>query len=377
MVARAIIILTSFYIICLAAEAFLAAGHRRAIKHIVYINGTRGKSSVTRLIDAGLRGGGVKTYSKTTGTVPMIIDTQGNEKPLKRFGKPNIKEQLDIMRRAASEGAQTLVLECMAVAPELQWVSQHKMVRADIGVITNVRLDHLDVMGETLEKIGEALAGTVPKGGLCFTADAAFYPAMAKRCAALGTRAQLTQPRGGEPEYDFDENIALALAVCGALGVSQTAALDGMSRLYKRDPYALALYSLPCGALFIDGFSINDPASTELVYRSLLKKPGLGNRRLILLLNNRPDRGYRTLQHEQLAVKLRPAAVWIMGANRAFMARKLRKALPQCEVTSLHGAGGAPLEALTECDVVFAAGNLGGQGKVLMERVQREATLYV
>ena len=48
----------------------------------------------------------------------------------------------------------------MAVDPALQAVSQHRMVRADIGVITNVRLDHTAEMGPTLEEICELLQMT-------------------------------------------------------------------------------------------------------------------------------------------------------------------------------------------------------------------------
>ena len=39
------------------------------------MNGTRGKSSVTRLVAAGLREGGLKTFAKTTGTAPRVIDS--------------------------------------------------------------------------------------------------------------------------------------------------------------------------------------------------------------------------------------------------------------------------------------------------------------
>ena len=46
--------------------------HARNVARIpirVHVNGTRGKSSVTRLIAAGLRAGGVRTFAKTTGTM--------------------------------------------------------------------------------------------------------------------------------------------------------------------------------------------------------------------------------------------------------------------------------------------------------------------
>ena len=50
--------------------------HRRCLSKIPYrihVNGTRGKSSVTRLIAAGLREGGIRTCAKTTGTLPRCF----------------------------------------------------------------------------------------------------------------------------------------------------------------------------------------------------------------------------------------------------------------------------------------------------------------
>ena len=126
----------------LTLENRRAKADRAKLRHVVYVNGIRGKSTTTRLIEAGLREAGYKVFCKTTGTLPMVIGVDGVERPLKRRGRANIREQLDILHRAALEGAEILVIECMAVDPVLQHVSQHRMVRADVGVITNVRLDH-------------------------------------------------------------------------------------------------------------------------------------------------------------------------------------------------------------------------------------------
>ena len=45
----------------------------------IHVNGSRGKSSVVRLIAAGLRAGGFKTLAKVTGTSPRVIDKDGYE----------------------------------------------------------------------------------------------------------------------------------------------------------------------------------------------------------------------------------------------------------------------------------------------------------
>jgi len=70
--------------------------HDRTIRRIpirVHVNGTRGKSSVTRLIAGGLRAGGILTFAKTTGTMARMIRPDGSEVDVFRVGSPNIIEQ--------------------------------------------------------------------------------------------------------------------------------------------------------------------------------------------------------------------------------------------------------------------------------------------
>ena len=51
----------------------------------IHVNGTRGKSSVTRLVAAGLREGGLRTFAKTTGTAPRVIDSEGKDRIIHRL----------------------------------------------------------------------------------------------------------------------------------------------------------------------------------------------------------------------------------------------------------------------------------------------------
>ncbi len=59
----------------------------------------------------------------------------------------------------------------MAVRPLYQQYSQDYIVRSDISIITNVREDHQEEMGETLEEIGDSLALTTPMRGVLITAE--------------------------------------------------------------------------------------------------------------------------------------------------------------------------------------------------------------
>ena len=82
--------------------------HQKRILSIpirIHVNGTRGKSSVTRLIGAGLREGGIKTITKVTGTYPRLVLEDGCEVEIYRKTEPNIIEQLSIIKLAAQRKA--------------------------------------------------------------------------------------------------------------------------------------------------------------------------------------------------------------------------------------------------------------------------------
>lgn len=373
MLKTVILLAGMFWAAGLWLESRAAARSRAALRHVVHVNGTRGKSTVCRLIEAGLRAGGVRVFCKTTGTDPMTIDVKGREEPIHRRGKANIKEQIAILRRAAAQKAQVLVVECMAVHPEYQYAAQHRILKADTVVITNVRRDHTDVMGETLPEICDALCSTVPKNGALFTAETAQAPRMGKKAAAMGSSFHPIRPDGSEPGFDFAENIALALAVCEHLGVDRQTALSGMAH-FKRDPYALTVHRMGEG-LFVNGLSINDVQSTCTVWRDLKGK--LGCRRLILLVNNRADRGSRTQDMLAVCCELCPDAVWLMGASQGFMARSLAKKLPGTPVERFARPELLPLDGLAPGEVVFAVGNIAQGGRDIMARVRQEGTLYV
>ncbi len=356
-------------------EAHTVRAARARLAHVVHVNGTRGKSTVSRLIAAGLREGGVRVFCKTTGTDPMTIDVDGREEPLRRRGKANIKEQIAILRRAAAQGAQVLVVECMAITPELQSASQEDILRSDIGVITNVRRDHTDVMGDTLPQIADALCRTVPRRGVLLTAETVMTARLQTAAERSGSRFVCVPVRGDEGTIDFPENVALALAVCEELGVPRETALAGMRR-FSRDPYALSLYRLGKAA-FVGGLSINDIQSICMVWDKLCAERGWQDKKLTLLINNRGDRASRTEDMLRVCPALHPAEVWLMGASRGYMKRGLRRRLPDAAVRELSGGTDIAVDGLTEDQVIFAIGNIAGGGRELMEYVRREGSALV
>ena len=123
------------FMVLLCLGFFEAARHRRSLSSIpirIHVNGTRGKSSVTRLIAGGLREGGVITCAKTTGTLARMILPDASEYPVFRPSGANVIEQVRILSTAASYGAQAVVIECMALQPHLQWLSESRFLKAPL-----------------------------------------------------------------------------------------------------------------------------------------------------------------------------------------------------------------------------------------------------
>jgi poly-gamma-glutamate synthase PgsB/CapB len=289
------------------AEALL---HRRRLEKIpirIHVNGTRGKSSVARLIAAGLREGGIRTCAKTTGTLPRMILPDGAEFPVFRPARANVIEQLRIVDTAVDFEAEAIVLECMALIPYLQWLSETKLVRATHGVITNARADHLDVMGPEEVDVAKALVGMTPYGGKMYTAEqrqiGIFKQAAADRKTDLvqvtpDDVAKITPlDLAGFSYVEHAENLALALRVCADLGVERATALQGMWKA-SPDPGAMTVHEIDFFGrqlFFINGFAANDPESTERIWRMALERyPDVDQK--IAIFNCRGDRPDRSKQ---------------------------------------------------------------------------------
>ncbi len=308
------------YVLLLFLILFMVYGvieyhrHQRMVRSIsirVHVNGTRGKSSVTRLIGAGLRAGGIKTITKVTGTYPRLILEDGRDVHIHRRGDANIIEQVAIVRFAAERNAQALVVECMALEQLYQRLVERQMLHATVGVITNVRLDHIDIMGRTLPQIASVLAETIPAGKPLFTAEHVVSDVLRRFAEKKNSTLICTtedsvsrEEMNGFGYIEHRENVALALAVCQHLGVDRQVALRGM---YGATPDAGALKRFVVQAfgkrlVFYNAFAANDPDSTYLVWKRLRDEIGFEGTRIVLL-NTRQDRMDRARQLAELAGK--------------------------------------------------------------------------
>jgi poly-gamma-glutamate synthase PgsB/CapB len=384
-------VLTLLLIVAGTAEVWLLRRRLARIPIRIHVNGTRGKSSVVRLIASALREAGRVTCAKTTGTLARMILPDGRELPVYRPGGANVIEQKRIVAMAAAYGAEALVIECMALQPELQALSELSLVRATHGVITNARPDHLDVMGPTDAHVALALAGSIPRGGKLFTAErhhlsiltAAAADRGAELCAVsdADVAAVTAEDLSGFAYTEHPDNVALALAVTGSLGVPREVALRGM-RAARADPGALTEHDLDFFGRrirFFNGFAANDPVSTQQLWEYALGRTPDAERR-IAIFNCRADRPERSRDLGRACVSW-PAAdhVVLMGtATHVFVRAATAAGLDPTRLVLVEGERvdsifERVISLVGRSAVVMGMGNIGGAGLELARYFQNRA----
>ncbi|MDD3957877.1 MAG: poly-gamma-glutamate synthase PgsB [Candidatus Izemoplasmatales bacterium] len=352
------------YIGFLIYEKISLVRQRQRIPHVIHVNGIRGKSTVTRLIGAVLRDAGYKTMTKVTGTKPIIIDPFGNEIPIRRLGPANIREQIKMVRLAAKYGADILVIECMAIKKEYQAVTQNNMLNADIGIITNVRKDHQEEFGHSMESIVEALAETIPAKGRLYVFEET-QNQFEKHIENKQAEVRIVSHFEGDETIDFyPENIAIALRIASDFGIAKEDALASMRR-YHRDIGSLSIYHWD-DTYLVNGFAINDVDSLHHTYVRLQSLSVLKGRDVTILLNNRIDRPRRAMEHIEFLKKIQPRKVMVVGG----FYRQVKAALDQTEVTPYHHS------AQLDQPYVFAIGNIRKYGYQVIRYAEAKGTKY-
>jgi poly-gamma-glutamate synthase PgsB/CapB len=350
----------------------------------ILVNGIRGKSSITRLTAGALRGGGLRVVAKTTGTAARYIHPDASEEPVyRKFGIANVVEQIGIVRRAAAERPDVLVIECMAVQPALQEINQQKLIRSTIGVLSNVREDHLDEMGPTMDDVARSLSRAMPSGGVCVTAEQARRRVLDREARRRGCHLVGVDPdsvtdaeMAGFAYFTFKENVAIALAVAAEVGVSRYDALRGMYDA-PPDPGVLTVEEyVSRGRLlrFANIFAANDPRSTVMNFQQLLDQ-GRIRPPILTLVNCRPDRIERNAQMGRIVPELSTETLVLIGHPT----RSARDAVPRewgGQLLDLGGPTREPAEIWEEIMArvpgeasMVAIGNIHGQGERLLEHM--------
>ncbi|MBN1824959.1 MAG: poly-gamma-glutamate synthase PgsB [Candidatus Eisenbacteria bacterium] len=376
------VILLAFVVGYWTVEAIRLHRALRAIPIRIHVNGSRGKSSVTRLIAAALREAGIRTAAKTTGSKARYIHPDGTEEPVIRLGTPNICEQVRVLDRARRGGARAIVMECMAIRPDLQRITEKKILRSTVGVITNVRADHLDVMGPTVADAAVAISSTIPRRGFAVAGDPRHADILRRTARRRGTEFAVARPEevsaatmDGFRYLEHAENVAAVLAVTRRLGVDDETAIRGMHRVTP-DPGACTRWNLVHRGVnmeFLNIFAANDLESTTAIWKRLgLDRRGEEGEGVVAILNLRADRMDRSLQFaEAVEIDLIADRYVIVGGLSDRVERRFVRRVPAERLILLTGAGPeAVFDRIAALGWrrarVAGVGNIGGVGHEIL-----------
>lgn len=386
-------------LLCLGLGVWEKAATRRASGSIpirILVNGTRGKSSVTRLVAAGLRGAGVRTFAKATGSKAVVILPDGSEVPVRRRGRARITEMGWFMRMAARAGAEAVVVECMAVEPECQIACTDHYVLPAITLITNIRLDHTEVMGPAYEDIARVLALSAPRRGLCLLGDSETdRGALAVLKDTAESRGCIFRVVAGSPDetpqtegyFEFSQNIHLAVDALQTL-LDHARLQSALRAMKKTAPDVGALwigtFDLP-GARetvrFANGFAANDVESASQMIGRVSENTSVPAGRMIGLLNLRRDRAQRTRDWLSAACDGRLSlAGWVICGSLTAGQRHMLDRHGVCFATVDADASRALREASSMSHrvypespvVIVGLGNIAGIGHGVLELLGRQ-----
>lgn len=311
-----VFLLAAILIVLLGAWAYERRVYEKRLSHIkvrIHVNGIRGKSTVTRLVAGVLREAGYQTVGKTTGSAARVILPNGDEVPIIRRSAATIIELLNIVNQHTNEETEAIVFETMALHPRNQIASQNLLVRGNISIITNVREDHQDVMGESLEEIADTLSLIIPTNGYLITAED--RPHLRERLARHAAERNSTmiyadpamvtdQDIAGFEYLSFRENVAIVLVVADLLGIPRTIAIQGMWNS-RPDIGVVSIQHTHWKdkqIIWAPLFAVNDRESAIISVDALQPYCPPGTTR-IGILNNRYDRADRAMRFANIAAQ--------------------------------------------------------------------------
>lgn len=357
--------------VIIAAAVLLAAGiaenwfHQKALARIplrILVNGTRGKTTVTRMTAAVLKEAGIRTYAKTTGSEARRILPDGSEEEYRREKRPvSMLEQLPFVRLAVKGKAQAIVVECMAQRAENQILIAQKLIKPHFVLMTNAYVDHMEEIGKTEEETVAVLAGSITDESTVIAHD--------ERFGAFTNRLVIPEADADVSAYAecsfpvHPDNVRLVAALARKLNIDG----DTLQRGIRNTTPDIGMYKEMNveGCRVRNAFAANDPVS----FREVLEECAqAGN--YALLYNHRKDRSYRVEAFAQVlrSVPHPPCEIAVIGENTDWCARYLHR------MTGLPAAAThTPREWMKAHRLVLCAGNIKGEGRVLAEELIKEA----
>lgn len=382
------------FIIYLFIEHLIVIRRVRRIPLRICVTGTRGKSSLTRLLAASLREEGFEVIGKTTGSRAKVIFPDGREKEITRHGPASLLEVRNFLKLASRLRVKAFVAELMSIHPESLLTESLGFLKPNYLLITNIRFDHTEEMGSSEEEIAECFASAITENSTVMLLEEEFSPLLEERARKMKARVIKIPLNIFNTEYEkfkpsfleFKENLALALGLMEFLGIKKEKALRAMENATP-DFGSLRVWEaqLPEPSpkfYFVNVFAANDTLSTRIAL-SRIPQAFFNKKRIIGILNLRPDRGERTVQWAKAireGVFPEIKEIWVNGIHSHAFTRMLGAMkdirLRRVKEKSAQELMSALFRKVAENTVIVGMGNIKGLGSELVEFWEEKGVPY-
>ena len=374
----------------LAGERFLLKRRISSVPLRISVTGTRGKSSVVRLLASVLREDGRRVVAKTTGSRATWILPDGSERDVPRRGMATIIEQKRFVQMAARMNADCLIAEIMSLHPENHIIESQVLIQPDVVLMTNVRVDHIDAMGGQEDQIASIYGLDIPHEAKVIAPESEIrgpFERAANRAKAdlIIVPGRMASSDSGERRLmvggNFVENLDLVRSAARELGVAEETIERGIANA-EADRGALRIwrYTHDEGreCFLVSGFAANDPESTERIIDALPEILPEMSGRPVGLLSLRADRGDRTAHWiEALKAGLidRFVRFIVVGPHSAAMSRKLSE-IRIVKSRRPEQVMKAVLAEIEDGTTIVGMGNFIGIGEEMISHWQSIGTEY-
>jgi|GEM_PF-274305 len=377
-----LLVLSSFFLIYLAAESVVYNHKIDRIPLRITVSGTRGKTSIVRTLASVFRAHGIKVLAKTTGSEAMYILPDGTLEKIIRKGLTTILEQKRLIAKAVKLDVECIITEIMSIHPDNHRVETHKLIKPGLTILSNFRPDHTDVVGESMREISELFVNDVfpeskiiiPEEELNETIRKGIQQNRADLITAnTGFSDELKLP---EPIYQqqIRTNLDTVIAAARYLRIPDETIIRGILDT-RLDIGQLGIFRFDMDdrkVWFVNAFAANDPVSTQQIIQktSEIFAPEItGTPEIIGLLALRSDRGERSrqwLNYLQSEGKNLFSHLYVSGIHSSIFTRKLKNCesllYNHPEMITRH-----IIESTKGDAIVFGIANIHGLGTNLID----------
>lgn len=368
-----LIITTLLFIFYLVIESLFYGKRLNKIGLRITVSGTRGKTTIVRLLASVLRANGMTVLAKTTGSEASYIMPDGKEEAIKRSGLTSIIEQKKLINKAIKLEANCVLTEIMSIDPENHLTETHKLIKPGLTILSNFRPDHTDVSGSSIEEIANTFINDIYPSSKILIHENELNEFIVKGInrkkshlikASANETKNINFKESGTNNI-IQENLDLVIKASSILGISNKIIIRGINSS-KMDIGGFEIYKFSTDKkemFFVNSFAANDPVSTINIIKKTILRLGLLSIEIKGILSLRNDRGERSRQWLEY-LKDKPGYfkyLYLAGNHSGVLDRKI----PNTEIIKNMDPENITKRIISESDsnsIIFGLANIKGLG---------------